>query len=106
MYILEFLKQAARAAANAAPELAVEHRLLCSGELYNSRILASDWRKSDVKRVLLLSPFELFVTSRPFDAYPQELCLRFPLDYCNEVAEADGVSFRRMFLPDDEIVED
>jgi hypothetical protein len=31
-------------------------------------------------RLLLQQPFELYVVSRPFDAFPQELCLRFGLN--------------------------
>jgi len=55
-----------------AGEVVVEHRLLCGGEWFNARVITADWRKSDVTRVLCPSPFELFVTSRPFDAYPQD----------------------------------
>ena len=43
--------------------------------------------------------------SRPFDAYPQELCLRFRLSYETEKG-AERASFIRILLPDDEIVED
>src|SRR2546426_4601180 len=105
MYVLQFLQWAAKTEGDAG-KVAVEHRLLCSGELFNGRVIATDWRKSDVTRVLARSPFELFVTSRPFDAYPQELCLRFRLNYETEQAEADRASFSQTFLPDDEIVED
>ncbi len=106
MYLLQFLKQAARSESPTIGEVSVEHRLLCSGELFNARVMTADWRKSDVTRVLSRSPFELFVTSRPFDSYPQELCARFRLNYETEKAEAARASFVRSFLPDDEIVED
>jgi len=102
MYILDFLGQGGPSIAG----VAVEHRLLCSGELLNARVLAADWRKSDVTRVLSGAPFELFVISRPFDAYPQELSLRFSLNYEIEKAETERASFSRILLPDEEIVED
>lgn len=73
MYLLEFLRTSANTSAG---NIRVEHRLLCSGELYNRRVITYDWRKSDVTRVLLRKPCELFVASQPFAAYPQELCIR------------------------------
>ena len=107
MYLLEFLKEAARTTDAPAKRITVEHRLVCSGELYNARVqTGSGWRKSDATRVLARSPFELFVVSRPFDAYPQELCLRLMLDYATEQCMQENMSFRNIFLPDDEIVED
>jgi len=44
-------------------EPSVEFRLLCSGELYNSKVVTADHRKCDSCRVLLTSPFELIVSS-------------------------------------------
>jgi hypothetical protein len=104
MYVLEFLKDAAKGPDAGA--IRVEHRLLCSGELYNRRILTSDWRKSDITRILLREPCELFVASRPFAAYPQELCIRLALREATEHAGEGNVSAMRTFLPDDEVVED
>jgi|SRR5579871_427415 len=106
MYLLDFLTTAARGAENTPQGVTVEHRLACSGELYNSRVITANWRKSDVTRVLARSPFELFVVSQPFDAYPQELCLRGKLGYVTEQSADQNLSFRSTFLPDDEIVED
>lgn len=76
MYGLDFLRTVFSNACTECP--LVDFRLACSGELYAGRVLTSDWRKSDVTRVLLRDPFELLVASMPFDAYPQELCLRMP----------------------------
>jgi hypothetical protein len=107
MYLLTSLQNAALAVGERTGGVTVEHRLACSGELYNARILtAGGWRKSDATRVLCLSPFELFVVSRPFNAYPQELCLRLTLDYVVEECAEEKISARRMFLPNDEVVED
>lgn len=80
----------------------VEYRLLCSGELYNGKVLTADWRKSDATRLLLTSPFELTVVSQPFDDYPQELSLRFKVSQVTE--KKDNVSFS--FLPDEDIARD
>lgn len=55
----------------------VEYRLACSGELFNGDVHAPDHRKSTITRILLSVPFELLVASSPYDAYPQELALRF-----------------------------
>jgi hypothetical protein len=52
-----------------AKSVEVEYRLACSGELYNRNVLTADWRKSDVTRILLRTPFELFVASQPFAHY-------------------------------------
>lgn len=103
MYLLEFLKTAANTSAGT---IRVEHRLLCSGELYNRRVITYDWRKSDVTRVLLREPCELFVASQPFAAYPQELCIRLALPYVTEQDSGGQFSSSTMFLPDDEVVED
>src|SRR5690242_15852333 len=103
MYLLEFLKTAANTSAGT---IRVEHRLLCSGELYNRRVITYDWRKSDVTRVLLHEPCELFVASQPFAAYPQELCIRLALPYVTEQESEGQFSSSTTFLPDDEVVED
>lgn len=104
MYVLEFLKSASKERSGGA--IRIEHRLLCSGELYNRRVLTFDWRKSDITRILLRNPCELFVASRPFAAYPQELCIRLALPEAVERTEEGNVSAMRTFLPDDEVVED
>lgn len=103
MYLLEFLKASANTTAGS---VRVEHRLLCSGEFYNRRVTTYDWRKSDVTRVLLREPFELFVASQPFEAYPQELCIRLALPYVTEQESEGQFSSFTTFLPDEEVVED
>jgi hypothetical protein len=88
---------------------AVEFRLACSGELYNRRVHTYDWRKSDATRILLEEPFSLVVASRPFDTYPQELCLRFTVGFETEhspIPGAVGSTCTSTFLPDEDIVED
>src|ERR1700676_3077311 len=52
--------------------------------LYRGGVLTSDWRKGDVFRLLLKGRIHLFVVSRPPDAYPQELMLRFPVSMISE----------------------
>jgi hypothetical protein len=120
MHLIEYLKASQRPDSDQTPidsttglpqqPIEVEYRLACSGELY--RVPASDWRKSDIARVLLREPFELFVVSQPFDDYPQELCARFTLAYITEthdVPQSAGkaqVRSSTTFLPDTEIVED
>jgi hypothetical protein len=84
----------------------VEYRLVCSGELYNRKVQAPGWRKSDATRILLKQPIRLLVASRPFDTYPQELCLRLTLGFVTEQATAGTGTASRIFLPDEDIVED
>jgi hypothetical protein len=106
MYLLQFLETAPSRATAAAPEAVdIEYRLACSGELFNRKIITGDWRKSDITRVLLRTPLELFVNSQPFDAYPQELCARMTLSYVTEVATGD-ISARTIRLPDEDVIED
>jgi hypothetical protein len=81
--------------------LRVEYRLICSGAFYPNHIL-SEWSKSDSARILLHSPFELLVASRPYDDYPQELALRF---FVGEINETEG-SFSTFGFPDKEIAAD
>lgn len=107
MHVLEFLKRSQEPGANSASKaVEVEYRFACSGELYNRRVITSDWRKSDITRVLLREPFELFVTSHPFDDYPQELCARLNLSYVTEHSDSEGFTSSSTFLPDVEIIED
>jgi hypothetical protein len=107
MHLVEYLKGPRPPDGEFAEEaVEVEYRLACSGELYNRRVVTADWRKSDITRVLLREPFELFVASRPFDDYPQELCARLELSYITEREESRGVGFISNFLPDNEIMED
>jgi hypothetical protein len=100
-YALGFLKARSEGELSAGA-VEVEYRLACSGALYNRNIKTGDWRKSDATRVLLRTPFELFVASHPFDNYPQELCARLVV---NRAIESDG-SFTRGFLPDEYVIED
>jgi hypothetical protein len=107
MYLLQFLEKAAsRAAKAAAGDVDVEYRLACSGELYNRRVLTFDWRKSDVTRVLLRTPLELFVASHPFNDYPQELCARITLSHVTEEVTKGNSSASSTLVPDEDVMED
>lgn len=107
MHVLKFLRMRQPSHADSvSDEVEIEYRIACSGELYNRKVTATDWRKSDITRVLLLEPFELFVASHPFDDYPQELCARFNISYVTEQNDSRGISSSSTFLPDREIVED
>src|SRR5215831_17917274 len=88
MHLVEYLKGLRPPDGEFAQEaVEVEYRLACSGELYDRRVVTADWRKSDITRVLLREPFELFVASHPFDDYPQELCARLKLYYITETLQ-------------------
>jgi hypothetical protein len=100
-YTLGFLKARSEGGPSAGA-VEVEYRLACSGELYNQNITTGDWRKSAATRVLLRTPFQLFVASQPFDNYPQELCARLVV---NQAIESDQ-SCTRGFLPDEDVIED
>ena len=67
-----------------------EFRLLCSGALYNGRILGGDWTKSDACRVLCREPVALMSVSTPPDDYPQELLLKVAVRPTEVVKEAPG----------------
>jgi len=101
MYVLKFIRGQGGDTGN-GDAVAVEFRLLCSGELYNSAVLTTDWRKSIATRLLVTKPFELIVSSHPFDEYPQELAMRFAVSIVTET-KASGVA---MFYPDEEIARD
>src|SRR5689334_23044391 len=102
MYLLRFLQNGGKGA------IGVEYRLVCSGELYNGRLITADYRKSDAGRVLLQSPLELFVVGRPFHRYPQELCARLTLDLTEEPERASltDASGGVILLPDEDVIED
>jgi hypothetical protein len=106
MYILEYLKEIA--IGGNKPGKTVEYRLACSGELFNSVPKVWDHQKEAICRMLLRSPFELFVTSNPFNDYPQELALRFSLREITEtvVGKENGFKVLNSFLPDRDVVED
>ena len=108
MHLIEFLKGLQPGDNESLQEaVEVEYRLACSGELYNRGVVTADWRKSDITRVLLSERrVELFVASRPFDDYPQELCARLKLSYLTETQKPQGLPFISRLLPDSEIVED
>lgn len=100
-YFLDFLEN--KISPPDAPE--VEYRLACSGEFYRANVRTFDWRKSDLTRRLLTDgAFKLYVVSRPFEDYPQELCLRFRV---GEVTESQATPFRTIvtFRPDEDIAE-
>jgi len=105
MYILEFLK-------GQTPEqsdkeiIACEYRLLCSGEIYNGDVNTLDWRKSTQCRLILTSPFTVFVASDPRGYnFPQELALRFKTKMVTEERVGTYKSVY-MFYPDEEIAKD
>src|SRR5436190_12420505 len=101
MYVLELLN----GWTSAKPDsefVSFEYRLLCSRELYNSKVLTFDWRKSDATRFLIQAPFTLTVCSHPFNEYPQELCLKFNAP---SVTETRG-NFTSIFYPDEPIARD
>lgn len=102
MYLLKFLQEAPDRSAG----VNVEYRLACSGEFYNRKVLTSDGRKNDVTRILLERPFPIFVTSQPFDSYPQELCVRVTLNTVTEEGGSPSVRGYRTFLPDTDVIED
>ncbi len=107
MYLLRFLQAAsAKAIDKGERSVAVEYRLACSGELYRRDVETFDWRKSDLTRILLTTPIELFVASQPFNDYPQELCARFVTDFVSESETIDNISASTSFPPDEDIVED
>jgi len=101
MYALGFLKERSEEKLSTGA-VEVEYRLVCSGELYNRNVKTGDWRKSGVARILLRTPFELFVASEPFEDYPQELCARLVV---TRASESDHL-FARGFLPDKDVIED
>jgi len=102
MYLLKFLREAQGRSAG----VNVEYRLACSGEFYNRKVQTHDWRKSDVTRILLEQPFPIFVASKPFDSYPQELCVRMTLNYVTEEGGSHSMRNSRTFLPDTDVIED
>jgi hypothetical protein len=102
MYLLKFLQEAKYRPTG----VEVEYRLACSGEFYNRKVETFDWRKSDAARILLGQPFPIFVTSRPFDSYPQELCARMTLKFVTEEGGAPNARGSTTFLPDDDVIED
>src|SRR6266851_3737643 len=82
-------------------DVLVEYRLICSGTLFPARFLG-EWSKSDRARILLQSPAHLLVASQPYDAYPQELALRFSVSM---LTEQEGNSYHS-YYPDPEIASD
>jgi hypothetical protein len=106
LHSLAFLEAARANAGNVAAGIDVEYRLACSGEFYNRSAVAADRRKSDITRVLLRAPFELFVASQPFDDYPQELCARIQVQQVTESDYSGPVHDTHIFVPDEDIIED
>jgi hypothetical protein len=105
MYILEFLK-GQRPEQPGNEVITCEYRLLCSGEIYNGDVETLEWRKSTECRLLLTSPFTVFVASTPlYGTIPQELALRFTTQMVTEKREKAITSYY-MFCPDDEIAKD
>src|SRR5260370_5486493 len=102
MSLLQFLQEAQPRSAG----VNVEYRLACSGEFYNRKVLTYDWRKSDVTRILLERPFPIFVASRPFDSYPQEMCVQVALNTVTEEGGSPSMRSSRTFLPDTDVIED
>lgn len=106
MYLLQYLRSPSAPTTEIYSPIEVEYRLACSGELYNRKVKTFDWRKSDAARILSRAPLELFVSSQPFSAYPQELCARLTLNYVTEHKATGGVSATVTFLPDEDVIED
>lgn len=100
MYVLDFLS--GLNSHSMSDQATFEYRLLCSGELFNGKVLTADWRKSDATRPLLLSPFGLHVCSYPFDDYPQEIALDFRIALSTR--QRENVSFASYF--DYEVAQD
>ncbi len=101
--ILEFLRGSFCGAHG--DEATVEYRLVCSGVLYNSRVLTADWTRSDACRILSPSSFKLIVASSPIDEYPQELALSFRCPVVREsYKQQTGIVDQFMFRPDGEII--
>lgn len=79
-----------------------EYRLVASGVLYNSRVITTDWTKSEASRLIMHSPATLVVCSHPIDEYPQELALRFSSPLLEEKHNRNVT----MYYPDEEIARD
>ena len=101
MRLIDHLKQQSSSEPLLEPAR-IEYRLACSGELLKAQVITADWRKQDVTRILLVSPVQLSVVSRPFDDYPQELCLRLEVGVVKETDSSHHITFH----PDEEIVGD
>jgi hypothetical protein len=93
MYVLDFLSELKSQSMD--DQATFEYRLLCSGELYNGKVMTGDWRKSDATRSLLRSPFNLCVCSHPFDDYPQEIAMDFKIALSTR--QRENVSFTSYF---------
>jgi hypothetical protein len=105
MYILEFLK-GQRPEQPSSEVMTCEYRLLCSGEIYNGDVETFDYRKSTASRLILTSPFTVFVASNPlYDNYPQELALRFTTQMVTEERESTYKTIYS-YYPDEEIAKD
>src|SRR5258706_9502720 len=89
MYLLQYLKEAEKMG-DQQYECSVEYRLACSGEFYNRKVSTGEWRSLEMARLLLHKPFELYVVSRPFNGFPQEICLRFGLNFIWEHQSGGG----------------
>jgi len=101
--LFEFLRGSFSAAGG--DEATVEYRLVCSGVLYNSRVLIADWTRSDACRILSPSSFKLIVASSQIDEYPQELALSFRCPVVREsYKQQTGIVDQFMFRPDGEII--
>jgi hypothetical protein len=70
----------------------------------NRRLRAESWRSFEIARLLLQRPFELYVVSRPFNHFPQELCLRFGLNWIMDRQPGGGSTGTAP--PYDDLVED
>jgi hypothetical protein len=57
------------------------HRVAISNNRLLDTVSTVSWRALQMARMLLQRPVELFVVSRPFNQFPQELCLRFGLNW-------------------------
>jgi hypothetical protein len=103
MYLLTYLGELEKTQGQSF-ELTIEFRLACSGEFYGRSGFSTSWRSFEMARLLLLRPFELYVVSRPFNSFPQELCLRFGINY--EWDRQPGGGSVGTTPPYDDLVED
>jgi len=100
-HVLDFLRAALKdGPPKGTPQS--EYRLLCSGELFNEKVLTANYQKTDAARFLMRGPFDLMVCSHRYDDYPQELALSIAVEQVQEGGGSLTVSHR----PDDEVARD
>jgi len=106
-YFLDYLREDGLSASttDVGSVAEVEYRFLCSGELLRKGIEGTEYWRHDATpaRMLLAQPFEVFVSAEPFNAFPQELTVRFSVPVvARRVGRFGGSTFR----PDEPIARD